>query len=251
MQRYSFYVGLDLGQAVDYTAIAIIEAPLWVASDVAAADVHLPDAGWQSPAALSPYQVGIAREYEVQYGRPARPVLALRHLERLPLGTPYPAVVERVMRLLESEPLRGRAPVLVVDHTGVGRGIVDLFRQRTELVAITITGGDAVSRDGDSIRVPKRDLIAAISVLLEGRRLQIAESLPEAQTLVKELSGFQRRVTPTGHDQYAAWREGQHDDLVLAVALAGWYREWWNAHLDAAATVQAGVFDYRRGVWRS
>lgn len=26
----------------------------------------------------------------------------------------------------------------------------------------------------------------------------------------------------TGHDSYEAWREGDHDDLVLAAALAAW-----------------------------
>jgi hypothetical protein len=29
----------------------------------------------------------------------------------------------------------------------------------------------------------------------------------------------------TGHDSYEAWREGDHDDLVLAVALACWTGE--------------------------
>ena len=27
----------------------------------------------------------------------------------------------------------------------------------------------------------------------------------------------------TGHDSYEAWREGDHDDLVLSLALAVWY----------------------------
>jgi len=29
----------------------------------------------------------------------------------------------------------------------------------------------------------------------------------------------------TAHDSYEAWREGQHDDLVLFVALAAWFAE--------------------------
>jgi len=29
----------------------------------------------------------------------------------------------------------------------------------------------------------------------------------------------------TGHDSYEAWREGDHDDLVLAVAMACWTGE--------------------------
>ena len=37
---------------------------------------------------------------------------------------------------------------------------------------------------------------------------------------------FKRRVTPAGHEQMASWRESVHDDLVLATALACWWREW-------------------------
>ena len=29
----------------------------------------------------------------------------------------------------------------------------------------------------------------------------------------------------TAHDSYGAWREGAHDELVLAVAVACWYGE--------------------------
>jgi hypothetical protein len=30
------------------------------------------------------------------------------------------------------------------------------------------------------------------------------------------------KITASGNEQYGAWREGEHDDLVLAVALACW-----------------------------
>jgi len=36
----------------------------------------------------------------------------------------------------------------------------------------------------------------------------------------------------TAHDSYSHWREGDHDDLVLATALACWFREWWNARWE-------------------
>jgi hypothetical protein len=37
---------------------------------------------------------------------------------------------------------------------------------------------------------------------------------------------FRVKIDPlTAHDSYGAWREGQHDDLVLAVALAVWFAE--------------------------
>ncbi len=36
----------------------------------------------------------------------------------------------------------------------------------------------------------------------------------------------------TAHDSYSHWREGDHDDLVLATAMACWFREYWNHHVD-------------------
>ena len=41
--------------------------------------------------------------------------------------------------------------------------------------------------------------------------------------LVKELLNFRVKINiSTAHDSYEAWREGDHDDLVLSVALSCW-----------------------------
>jgi hypothetical protein len=48
--------------------------------------------------------------------------------------------------------------------------------------------------------------------------------IPAVPTLVQELLAFRVKIDPlTAHDSYGAWREGAHDDLVLAVAVAAWY----------------------------
>lgn len=33
------------------------------------------------------------------------------------------------------------------------------------------------------------------------------------------------KISASGHDTYEAWREGIHDDTVLATAIAIWYAE--------------------------
>jgi hypothetical protein len=43
--------------------------------------------------------------------------------------------------------------------------------------------------------------------------------------LAKELENFRVKVTAAGAEAYEAWKGGQHDDLVLAVGLAGWAAE--------------------------
>lgn len=194
-----FVVGLDLGQAKDYTAISIVER-----TQVAPSEQRQ----------YTGFEKGGIR-YD------------LRHLERVKLGTPYPDVVAHVATLLHQPALSGKTS-LAVDATGVGPPVVDLLRMArlpSTVYAITITGGDVVIRLPDGYRVPKRDLISTLQVMLHTGRLKVAESLPEAQTLVKELLAYKVKITDSGRDVYGAWREGQHDDLILATAMAVWLGE--------------------------
>ena len=52
-------------------------------------------------------------------------------------------------------------------------------------------------------------------------RLTVPPRLPYADVLRTELANFQVRVTAAAHEVYAA-RAGQHDDLVISVALPVW-----------------------------
>ena len=101
-----------------------------------------------------------------------------------------------------------------------------LARIRWSLTAlgVTITGGDKGSREGGDWRVPKRELVSTVQVLLQGGRLKIAEDLPNAAVLIQELLNFRVKIELlTAHDSYGPWRERTHDDLVLATALACWH----------------------------
>ena len=194
-----FFVGLDLGQKQDYTAIAIVE---------------------RAEAAKGLDRVNWTPVTETQYN--------LRHLERVALGTPYPQVVERVRELARSGKLAGRC-TLAADATGVGAPVMDLLRAAglgCELAAVTITGGDRAVRADSGWRVPKRDLVVGLQVMLEAESLRIAAGLREAEAFVQELTSMRVKVSANGHESFAAWREGTHDDLVLAVALACWRARW-------------------------
>jgi hypothetical protein len=241
---YLYYLGLDLGQARDYSALAIIEEQLYVGEAWASEILHQPDyqkglsAGWISPAAITPYQTGLALRLSHEHGRPAEVPLAVRHLERFELGTKYTDVVDRVATLVRSEPLRHMPAVLLVDKTGVGAAVLDSFTHaRIGAVAITLHGGSSVTRDPQraGFRVPKRDLVTVTQVLLQNGRLRVASGLPETETLKKELLNFRVKIDPrTAHDSYEHWRESEHDDLVLAVSMAAWFRQHWNRHIDTA-----------------
>jgi hypothetical protein len=34
------------------------------------------------------------------------------------------------------------------------------------------------------------------------------------------------KINDNAHDTYGAWREGTHDDLILAVMMAVWWAQW-------------------------
>ena len=237
---YSYYLGLDLGQSRDYSALAVLEEPLWLPGGLPRMGVPASAApgGWASPSEMDADLVRFASELNHRGGRPHDVPLALRHLERFELGTPYPKVVERVRTILGSAALQDKGTVLLVDKTGVGAGVVDTFEWAgLRPVPITIHGGSGVGRDTDKrgYRVPKRDLVSAVQVLLQNGRLKIADALREAETLKRELLNFRVKLDPrTAHDSYEHWREGDHDDLVLATAMACWFRQWWNANLDVS-----------------
>ncbi len=189
------FVGVDLGQRSDPTAIAVVE------------------------------RAEMAGEWDaVRYAYRKRLEYRVRQLERVRLGTPYPEVVTRVKEVTEASHLKGQAR-LVVDATGAGTPVVDLLRRAglTCLLApVIITGGEMQRREQGYYLVPKRDLMAGLLVRLERGELKVAGGLKEGERLVQEMSEMRVRKRPSGREQYGAWREGEHDDLVLAVALACW-----------------------------
>ena len=95
MVLFPHYVGLDLGLGSDYSALAVLEAAYWLRESWAWQMSR--EAGWAWPSEMaSPVQIDQARSLNYHHDRPASPPLRVIHLERFPIGTPYPAVVERV-----------------------------------------------------------------------------------------------------------------------------------------------------------
>ena len=209
-----YYLGLDLGQKRSYTAIAVVERT------------------------VDREERRCALTWEMEWHELSPPRVAVRHLERIGLGTSYVDVVDRVRELVWSDALRGKTK-LVVDATGAGAPVVDLFRKdeelkrACELLAVTITSGTVAGRGpkkGDW-QVPKQDLMTGLVLMLEAGKLGIARGLEEAGRLVEELVRYGRE-------------EGFRDDLALALALA-----CWKVRMDYPADVGSG--DRDDGEYRS
>jgi Terminase RNaseH-like domain len=176
-----FTIGVDLGQAFDPTAIAVV------------------------------------RKLRPKIGDP---VYQVGHLERLPLQTSYPGVVSHVGRMLSRLP---EGTELVLDYTGVGRPVYDLFLAKgMSPYGVSITSGTAVTKDKCHYSVPKLTLISTVQALLHDGRLKIHKNLADVDILVAELQDFRAEVTNSGYWRFGA-RAGKHDDLVLALAIALWH----------------------------
>ena len=119
---------------------------------------------------------------------------------------------------------------VALDGTGVGAPVVELLRSaglECGVTAVTITGGEKASGSGGAWSVPKRDLIAGVQLALEKGELRIARHMKDAGALVRELIDV--RITAglgTGKVRIGAHGSGQHDDLVIALALACWRARW-------------------------
>jgi hypothetical protein len=215
-----YFVGVDFGQSRDFTAIAVVERAETTGD-------------WDPVAYAWKKVVG----------------LQVRYLERIPLGTVYPLVVERVVDVTRSHELTGRCR-MAVDGTGVGRAVVDLLRRAKPgcvVMAVNITSGLKQTEEGGYYGVPKRDLLVGLQVLLQRGLLRIAAGLEHGPDLVKEMQAIEVKTSLSGHEQYGAWREGTHDDLVFAVALACWNaqnaypndpvgrEQWWTSNQQADA----------------
>jgi len=178
-----YFLGLDLGQANDYTALAVLR-----------------ESG------------------------PERGLYDLGKLERYDLGTPYPEIVASVKAMVDKLREQPAIVYLAVDATGVGRPVVDLFDEAgLSVTPITFTSGHEVTRgEQGGYNVPKRDLVSTAKVALQTRVLRSSPEIPLAKVFREELLKFRVKISLKGKDTYEAWREGDHDDLVMAVAMALW-----------------------------
>src|SRR5215207_8510413 len=220
-RRYS--VGVDLGQANDYTAIAVLER------------VVVPP----STALFNP--VGVSPSNRLVEGET---VFDLVYLKRPKLGTPYDTIAKRVADLIcELEPEGSFGELgqvtLSVDGTGVGRGVVDMldseFKRRgttsksvpkIDFRRVSVTGSQTTlkrpTRSDGYWSVPKKDLVFPAVAAFQQGKIRIGK-VADRDALVNELKNYRRTTNiATGNMAFEPWRESDHDDLLFAVCLALW-----------------------------
>jgi hypothetical protein len=192
--------GLDLGKSYDYSALAVCQQA-------------------QGPDPMAP-------------SRPCWHYVC-DHLQRWPLGTPYTTVNDRRgigddVAAIFGHPSLARS-LVAVDQSGVGAAVLDLLRSLRPpcvLVGVTITGGYTARPSGVlEWHVPKAALVSLLVSLMHSGRLKVSPALQLAPQLSRELSAFREKQAAGGSLTYEADRPGDHDDLVICLALAVWLGE--------------------------
>lgn len=192
----SWFLGLDLGQRRDHSALATLSCE-WTIEG-------------RSPVTFEWIKV---------------PRLVIRGLSRFPLGTSYiaypEAIGERLTQIDALVPAYQRRDVtLVIDAGGPGAPVVDEFRRarlNLSLRPLLITGGQepSVSPAG-TLTVPRRVLVSTLVLLIDHGTLAAPSNLPNWDTLLAELlelnASTSQPITTTAHD-----------DLVMALAIAAWH----------------------------
>ena len=178
--RAPYVLGLDLGQASDWTALTV----------------------------LRPTPEG----YELPFLSRTR-------------NRPFPYIVQAVAGVMNS-PALDHGAQLILDASGLGRPVLDLFTQTGIVpVPITITGASRATGTLRAARVPRHELINGLLVSLQRGRLKIAADLPLAAELLDELASLRLSFTASGHAQIEPMRANSHDDLVISLAMALWWAE--------------------------
>jgi Terminase RNaseH-like domain len=227
MPKYSprrFSVGVDLGQASDFTAIAVLEKK-----------IVPPETAMFSPVGERPGNRLVEGDT----------VYDLVYLKRPKLGTPYDTIAKRVADLvceLEPEGAFGELGqvTLSVDGTGVGRGVVDMldaeFKRRgatskavprVDFRRVSVTGSQTSlkrpTRSDGYFSVPKHELIFPCVAAFQQGQVRISKGIKDRDALVSELKNYRRKVNiATGGMQFEPWRESEHDDLLFALCLSLW-----------------------------
>ena len=113
----------------------------------------------------------------------------------------------------------------IIDVGGVGRALADMFTaEGIESIPIQLTGGEAESVVDGTYHVSKSLLIGRFLAAWDAARVQVPATASFLPILEAELKAFRGAMSAQGRATFEA-SQGEHDDLVLALAQAVWYFE--------------------------
>jgi hypothetical protein len=201
-------IGVDLGSLQDFTAIAAVQ------------QVPVKDPNYNPDPMDVALGIAPPPEFSTHF--------YVRAIERLPLGTQYASIARRVCQLatrVYNKDPKGEQYVLM-DATGVGRPVYELVKTymipQVHVTAITLTNSPQAQNAiffRDEAHVGKPFLARRLQIVIQSRRLHYHVADKNARVLDKEMDSYQARITAAAKDQFGAFEQGAHDDVITAVGL--------------------------------
>jgi hypothetical protein len=159
---------------------------------------------------------------------------SLEHLERV-VGKTYREIADTLKEIMQDKRLveqiydrhalqmHPRHPQLVVDFMATSRPVYSDFKQQgLRPRAVAVYGGKQTFSGNNGLTyLPRRDLMSGMQLSLQTGMLAIAKGLDFFGEFVREAENYGLKpVSPS--QEFDAWRLGQYDDLLFAVAIACW-----------------------------
>lgn len=190
-----YWIGADLGQANDYSAVCVIK------------DQQLP----------------IYDGIRVKLGPRERTVVFADKFR----GVSYVDVVGYLIRLRNAPPFGGKSE-LVTDGTSLGRVVSDmLWEQGIPHTAIQMTGGSDYNRKGRYCNASKTLMIENLAVLFAAGELTFAHDLPLRKEIEEDLASFTTQTTAAGNQIITQSRNASgHGDLGIGLIVAGFASQY-------------------------
>jgi hypothetical protein len=111
---------------------------------------------------------------------------------------------------------------LVLDATGCGAPFLDiLHKERLGALEmpVMITGSGLPSSTGGTYRIAKADLMSSLNYVITSPHFKIAAPAEQYRAVANELQNIRMLGSASGTTRFTST---EHDDLVMAFALAAW-----------------------------
>ncbi len=141
-------------------------------------------------------------------------------------GLPYDQIVSWAVDTYKKPVFwAGLPPKFVLDSTGVGVAVRDMMRSKgVPVVAVTITAGEAITRQGPIIHVGKARMIGKFLGAFDAGKVHVNPNMPIWPKVEHEMLSFRAEMSAQGRAKFEA-EEGEHDDMLFALAQGVWYGE--------------------------
>ena len=185
-----YWVGADLGQANDYSAVCVIK------------DQALP----------------VSDGNRIVVGTRERTVVYADKFK----GVSYVDVIDHLIKVRNASPFGGKSE-LVIDGTSIGRVVSDmLWEQGVDHNAVQMTGGQEWRRSGRYVNASKTLMIDNLAVLFAAGELKFAHDLHLRSEIAEDLASFSTQTTAAGNQIITQSRNASgHGDLGISLIVAG------------------------------